>query len=163
MGIASQALHTFSSDNLDALRNAADQVGAIVYSRTLIERANQSRAVAEDMLRQTESAAEALGQRVTLLQAINELAMMTASSQDYQTLLDTGSRVVVELTKVNHCGIVIINPDQISATVVSEYPPQNAVGAQLSMCGRAIEHGEQWPLGCAPTRPQNACYGRVAG
>ncbi len=133
MGIASRELHTFSSDNLDALRNVADQVGAIVYSRTLIERANQSRAVAEDMLQQTQIAAEALGQRVTLLQAINELAMMTASSQDYQTLLDTGSRVVVELTKVNHCGIVIINPDQISATVVSEYPPQNAVGAQLSM------------------------------
>lgn len=133
MGIASRELHTFSSDNLDALRNAADQVGAIVYSRTLIERANQSRAVAEDMLQQTQIAAEALGQRVTLLQAINELAMMTASSQDYQTLLDTGSRVVVELTKVNHCGIVIINPDQVSATVVSEYPPQNAVGAQLSM------------------------------
>jgi len=138
MGIASRELHTFSSDNLDALRNVADQMGAIVYSRTLIERANQSRLVAEDMLRQTQITAESLGQRVTLLQAVNELAIMTASSQDYQNLLDTGSRVVVELTGVDHCGIVIINPDQTSATVVSEFPPQNAVGVQLSLVNNGL-------------------------
>jgi GAF domain-containing protein len=133
LGIASQELHTFSNDDLDSIRNAASQVGMLVYARTLIDRAQQSRNVAEDMLQQTHLAAEALRQRISTLQAVNEMAIMTASSQDYQTLLDTGARGVVDLTGVDHCGIVIINPDQISATVVSEYPPQNAVGAQLNL------------------------------
>jgi GAF domain-containing protein len=149
LGVASRSLRTFSEDELDALRNVADQVGTLIYSRTLIDRANESRRVAEDMLRQTQMAVEALGQRVSILQAVNDLAIMTASSEDYQTLLNTGARVVVELTGVDHSGIVIMDPNPATATVVAEYPPQNAIGAQLSM-----ENNGLWDaLKRDPTKP----------
>lgn len=138
LGVASREPYTFSAEELDALRNVADQVGALMYSRTMIERANQSRMVAEELLQQTRHTAEELGHRVKLLEAVNQLAIMTASSQDYHQLLDEGAKVVFELTGVDHCGIVIIDRDPRTGTVVAEYPPQNAVGAQLNLVNNAL-------------------------
>lgn len=85
------------------------------------------------LLRDTQMSASQLGSQVRILQLVNQLSTTISTSQDEQTLLDQSARVLAEAVGVDHSGIVIVNPQETSGTVVSEYPPLGTIGVQIDL------------------------------
>ncbi|MEO8610587.1 MAG: GAF domain-containing protein [Chloroflexota bacterium] len=85
------------------------------------------------LLRDTQMNASQLGNQVRVLQLVNQLSSMISTSQDEQTLLDESAHVLAEAVGVDHIGIVIVNPQESSGTVVSEYPMLGTIGTQIEL------------------------------
>jgi GAF domain-containing protein len=99
------------------------------------------------LLRSIQSGADRLSEQVETLRTLQEIEADISSAQDEPTLLKQSVKHMVELLKVDHCGIVLIDPSQTAGTVVSEYPEGNAVGLHFTVAGNPLyqfTHGERY-------------------
>lgn len=98
--------------------------------RLYVSLRDQARVVLENqrLLRDISTGAAELGQQVRVLQAINQLAASLATVRDEAELMNEAALALVTALRVDHVGITLLNPDQLSATVVGEYPAAGAVG-----------------------------------
>src|SRR5262249_28292662 len=68
------------------------------------------------------------------LQAVLDLAGTTNSSLRLEQILGEACRMVVELTHVDHSGLVLFDPSLKKGTVVAEYPSQvGAIGTIIPL------------------------------
>src|SRR5262249_12241889 len=96
-----------------------DQIGIVLQSHRL--------------LRDTQPSAAQLSNQVRVLQLVNQLSATISAVEDEQALLDQSVRVLVEAVGVDHCAIVMINPQETTATIVSEYPNTGVIGEQTEL------------------------------
>jgi GAF domain-containing protein len=73
--------------------------------------------------------------QVQRLQTINELAVQLTTIQDEQRLLDQTCRSLYDALQPDHVGVTMVDLDDITATVVSEYPASGAVGIKIEAHG----------------------------
>jgi len=108
------------AQHTDNLRTVANQIAITLDNRALFE--------------QAQHAATELSERVALLQTLQEMAMTINTSQDRQLLLNQATQGLVNLLKIDHCSIIMLNPDGVTGTVVAEYPAEyNTVGVVLDV------------------------------
>jgi len=80
------------------------------------------------LLRDASAAAAQLGSQVRVLQAINQLAASITSAQTEHELMREGAQALYTALRCDHVGITLLNPDNVSATVVGEYPEVGTLG-----------------------------------
>jgi signal transduction histidine kinase/CheY-like chemotaxis protein len=86
---------------------------------------------------QAESALAAAEQRARRLDSIHRISTMLSSTLDRDIVLETAARMLTELFKCDHCGIVLVNEKDGRAYLVAEYPPTSNLGIQISVEGNA--------------------------
>lgn len=99
------------------------------------------------LLGNIQSSADRLSEQVETLRTLQEIEAEISSAQDEPTLLKQSVQAMVELLKVDHCGIVLIDPSQTAGTVVSEYPEGKAIGRHFTVAGNPLyhfTHGERY-------------------
>jgi GAF domain-containing protein len=110
---------TFTARQRRLYEGLSDQIAIVLQSHRL--------------LRDTQLSASQLGSQVRILQLVNQLSSMISTSQDEQTLLDQSARVLAEAIGVDHTGIVLVNPQETTGSVVSEYPAMGTIGTQIEL------------------------------
>ncbi len=83
------------------------------------------------LLRDASTAAAQLGSQVRVLQAINQLAASITSAQTEHELMSEGAQALYTALRCDHVGIALLNPDNVSATVVGEYPKMGTLGVVI--------------------------------
>jgi GAF domain-containing protein len=78
-------------------------------------------------VREAEQAVRVSGQQVRVLRLLNELASTADTNPDMKVVLQLAARVFVEATGADHCGIALIEADQLSSQVVASYPADTAI------------------------------------
>jgi GAF domain-containing protein len=73
--------------------------------------------------------------QVQQLQTINELAAQLTTIQDEQSLLDQTCQALYNALQPDHVGVTMIDPGDVTATVVSEYPENGTVGLKIEARG----------------------------
>jgi GAF domain-containing protein len=84
------------------------------------------------LLQTTRASVESQQRQLRTLQILNVLSTRLNTIDDIQAMYDTVCQTYYEALAPDHVGMTILNPDGQSATVISEYPPQNMVGLQIS-------------------------------
>ncbi|MBC8099889.1 MAG: GAF domain-containing protein, partial [Armatimonadetes bacterium] len=84
------------------------------------------------LIRNTRASAAQLGSQVRVLQVLNQLALNTNNLQDEPALMDEAAQAFYNALRLDHCGIILLNQDGKSGTVVSDYPGQSMVGLQVT-------------------------------
>jgi GAF domain-containing protein len=74
-----------------------------------------------------------LNEQIGTLRQLQQLAADISAASDEKILLDKSVQDLQELLKADHCAVVLLNPDQMTGTVVSEYPAAGALGIQFSV------------------------------
>lgn len=115
---------TFDSRQRRLYEALSDQIGVVLQSHRL--------------LRDAQVSASQLGGQVRVLQIVNQLAMTLSNTQDEDELLEHSARALVEATGVDHCGIVIVNPQETLGRVASEYPALGALNLQIDMTSNEL-------------------------
>jgi hypothetical protein len=87
--------------------------------------------------------------QVQQLQTINELAAQLTTIQDEQGLLDQTCQALYNALQPDHVGVTMIDPGDVTATVVSEYPENGTVGLKIEARGGLQDR-------CAP--PASRCW-----
>lgn len=82
--------------------------------------------------------AERLSRQVRVLQTLNTLASSVGRGIDEQEVMTQTMQTLVATTGADHAGTVLIDPDGKMGTVISEYPPQGAVGVRIEVEGNPV-------------------------
>lgn len=85
-----------------------------------------------------QAGAEQLKQQVGVLQTLNQLSSQISATLDEAQLLDQMVRALPDLLQVDHCGIVLLDPDKSAGTVMSEYPLTGAIGVKIEAVGNPL-------------------------
>jgi GAF domain-containing protein len=115
---------TFDDQQRRLYEGLTDQIAIVLQSHRL--------------LRDTQLSAAQLSNQVRVLQLVNQLSSTISTVEDEQTLLDQSARVLTEAVGVEHCGIVLLNPQQTIGTVASEYPSLGTLGSQIDMSNNEL-------------------------
>jgi GAF domain-containing protein len=108
-----------------ALTALASQIATLVNNRLLLDTTRQASQVLAEQLGRTS--------------AINALAANLLRTNDEQTILDMTARTLVDMTGVDHVGIVTLDADGSFFTIVSEYPQSPGLGAKLETGGEVMD------------------------
>ena len=82
---------------------------------------------------QSEANMQVLQQRARRLGSINRISSVITSSLDRDEVFATTAQLLTELFEVDHCGIVMGEPDAEEAEMVAEYPNMDLIGLRISM------------------------------
>lgn len=121
INIAYAAPRTFSPATRRLFAAARDQIAVVLQNQRL--------------LREMQSSAHELGEQVHRLRLINELATTLSTMQDERILMDQTCLTLFNALKPDHVGITLVDPDDKTATVVSEYPETGAIGIKIEAHG----------------------------
>ncbi len=97
----------------------------------------------QHLLLETQVSAVELGKQVEVLQNINQLAITLSTIQEEKALFERSSEMLVNTLKVDHCGIVLADPDGVTGTVAGEYPTLGTVGARIVLANSGL-FSEVW-------------------
>ncbi|MDZ4771142.1 MAG: GAF domain-containing protein [Chloroflexota bacterium] len=117
--IAYETPRAFDSRTRRLFAASADQLNIVLQNQRL--------------LFESQSSAERLTRQVRVLQSLNRLATGISSFQGEKQLLDYIAREMKESLSVDHVGVVLIQGDGQTGTVISEYPDQGMVGTAVEM------------------------------
>ncbi len=90
------------------------------------------------LLQESQVSAVELSKQVEALQHINQLATTLSAIQDEASLFAQSAEMVVSTVKADHCGIVLIDAGEETATVVAEYPSGTAMGLKIPWTGNPL-------------------------
>ncbi len=74
-----------------------------------------------------------LKEQTRRLESLNRVGTLLSSSLDRNRILEQAAEQLVQLLKVDHCGIALIDQSGYAADVVAEYPPSAAAGVKLPL------------------------------
>ncbi len=86
----------------------------------------------QKLLRESQTAADKLGNQVKALQTISGLAIELSNMKNEQVLLHASTQALVESLKLDHSGVVLFNEDMQSGVVVAEYPDGKYIGTTVT-------------------------------
>ncbi len=87
---------------------------------------------------QAESHLKSLEQRARRLASMHSIASMLNSSLERDVVLNMAARLVTELFEADHCGIVLIDPKDGNAYLVTEYPSTGSEGLLIPVRGNPV-------------------------
>jgi GAF domain-containing protein len=117
---------TFTTEQRRLYEALGDQISIVLQSHSL--------------LRDAQVSASQLSNQVRVLQIVNQLAVTLSSVQEESDLLDHSARAITEATGVDHCGILIVNPQETLGTVVAEYPALGTLNLQIDVTNNELYH-----------------------
>jgi len=82
---------------------------------------------------QAEAHLKSLEQRARRLASMHSIATMLNSSLERDVVLNMAARLLTELFEADHCGIVLIDPKDGNAYLVTEYPSTGSEGMLIPM------------------------------
>jgi len=91
--------------------------------------------------------------RAAQWQKIQEISSSLNSSLDLVKVLTNACEVFIELIDVDHCGVVLINPDGVTGQLVAEYPPTSLLGTNLETVSRLLENSALFSVANVPADP----------
>jgi GAF domain-containing protein len=97
----------------------------------------------QQLLQETQVSAAELVKQVDVLQNINQLAITLSTIQDEKTLYERSTEMLMTTLRVDHCGIVLADPDGITGTVAGEYPALGTVGTRIVLANSGL-FSEVW-------------------
>lgn len=80
-----------------------------------------------------------LAQRVQSLESLNQLATQIAHLRDESALLDFATAEMSRTMNIDHCTVVMIEPDGQMGRLISEYPDSGMRGTQIPLNEALIE------------------------
>lgn len=105
------------ADRLRALRRLADQAAVVLQNQSLLNAARTN--------------AETLSTRVAALETLNRLSIELGRFVDEQELLDYATRTIAQSLRVDHAGLVTLDPDRQAGSVTSEWPLSGTIGTRM--------------------------------
>ncbi|MEP7288478.1 MAG: ATP-binding protein [Chloroflexota bacterium] len=79
-----------------------------------------------------------LKQQTQRLASLNRVATLLSSSLDRTRILAMAAEQIVKLMKVDHCGIVLNDADEQTASLVAEYPPTQSAPLLIPLMNNPI-------------------------
>ncbi len=92
---------------------------------------------------QAQANLEMYQQRARRLASIHEIATVITSSLDKENVLNATARMLQELFRVDHCGVILLEKVEGDekpeyGSLVAEYPVRDHIGLRLSMQGNTV-------------------------
>ena len=100
-------------------RTVADQIGIVLQNHRL--------------LRETQVSAIQLSEQVETLSTLNSIFNLANTSRDEKVLLDSIVVALVDLLKVDHAAIVLLDSTGLAGDVITEHPDHGAIGIRFDM------------------------------
>lgn len=85
------------------------------------------------LLQSTRASNQRLSRQVAVLENLRALSDAVSSQNDDTQVMTLTMKTLVEITGADHAGVVLINPDGVTGTVVSEYPESGVIGVEISL------------------------------
>lgn len=115
---------TFTPETLELAQIVTAQINASLQNIRLLNNVQQS--------------ALQLSEQLDTLRQLQAIAANISAATDEQALLDKSAEALRSLLRADHCGVVLLNPDQTTGAVVSEYPVQGAIGIQFGITANPL-------------------------
>lgn len=97
----------------------------------------------QQLLLDTQVAADQLGRQVRVLETLNLLATNTNLLRDEKSLLAQSIEAIVRALEVQHGAVLLLNPGGQSGSIVSEHPHVGMVGERISASDHMLLHHAQ--------------------
>lgn len=124
ISIDSFAPRTFSEEEQDLFLTVAAAIASAVENARLFA--------------EMQSHAEAAERQAKRMELVNRISLVLSSRLDLQEILDLAAREVVQLFWTDHTGIMLLDDDGQTGTVVAEYPSSGALGMRIPVTGNPI-------------------------